>query len=213
VEYYIVGAGGQARQILSIAKKAIPDLGVRGFIGLDKEKGKIINGLPCITESDILSVDRRNVVLLNGLGRPNRRNAIERSISLGFKFQSLVHPSANVEDYVSIGYGSVIQAGVGIMTNVEVGKFVLIDMNATVGHDMNIGDYSTISTGVNMAGGVKVGKGCWIGSGTTIIEDVNIGDNVLIGAGSVVTRDIEKIAWHMGTLQRSSGKYPMFLPS
>lgn len=37
---------------------------------------------------------------------------------------------------------------------------------------------------------IKIGKGCWIASGVIISGNVNIGDNVIIGAGSVVTRDI-----------------------
>lgn len=37
---------------------------------------------------------------------------------------------------------------------------------------------------------ISIGKGCFIGSGAIIIAPVTIGDNVIIGAGSVVTRDI-----------------------
>ncbi len=37
---------------------------------------------------------------------------------------------------------------------------------------------------------VYIGKNCWIGAGVVIVPGVKIGDNVVIGAGSVVTRDI-----------------------
>jgi acetyltransferase-like isoleucine patch superfamily enzyme len=37
---------------------------------------------------------------------------------------------------------------------------------------------------------ITIGSGCFIGSGTIILAGVNIGDNVIIGAGSVVTKDI-----------------------
>ena len=37
---------------------------------------------------------------------------------------------------------------------------------------------------------IKIGKGCWIASGVIIIGRVNIGDNVIIGAGSIVTKNI-----------------------
>ena len=188
--YYILGAGGQARQVLSIAGTGARQMRVEGFIGLESEKGKVVNGTHVLTESDIKSLDRRDVVLLNGLGRPNRKSVIERLVSIGFSFDSLMHPSANVGEFVLVGTGTVIQSGVGIMTNVELGKFTLIDINATIGHDISIGDYTTISTGVNLAGGVSIGSGCWIGSGSVIIEGVSVGEGVLLGAGSVVTRDI-----------------------
>ncbi len=37
---------------------------------------------------------------------------------------------------------------------------------------------------------VHVGSGVWVGAGTVICPGVTIGDNCVIGAGSVVTRDI-----------------------
>lgn len=44
---------------------------------------------------------------------------------------------------------------------------------------------------------VIIGKNCWIGGGAIIMPGVTIGDNVVIGAGSVVTKDIpsNKIAY------------------
>ena len=188
--YYVAGAGGQARQVMSIARKANPKMGVLGFVGLEGEKGKIINGIPIVTEPDMDHLEKRDVILLNGLGRPNRKGVIERLISKGFTFSSLIHPSASMGEYVSVGIGTVVQSRVGITTNVELGKFLLIDLNATIGHDVFVDDYTTISTGVNIAGGVSIGSGCWIGTGSVIIENISIGDGVLLGAGSVVTRDI-----------------------
>ena len=37
---------------------------------------------------------------------------------------------------------------------------------------------------------VHIGKCCWIGAGAIIMPGVTIGDNTVIGAGSVVTKDI-----------------------
>lgn len=45
-------------------------------------------------------------------------------------------------------------------------------------------------TFTNFAQEVKIGKRCWIGANTIILPGVIIGDNVVIGAGSVVTKDI-----------------------
>lgn len=37
---------------------------------------------------------------------------------------------------------------------------------------------------------IHIGKNCWIGSGVCVMPGVTIGDNTVIGAGSVVTKDI-----------------------
>ncbi|MGN1267107.1 MAG: sugar O-acetyltransferase [Dorea sp.] len=37
---------------------------------------------------------------------------------------------------------------------------------------------------------IHVGKNCWLGAGVIVMPGVTIGDNVVIGAGSIVTKDI-----------------------
>ena len=37
---------------------------------------------------------------------------------------------------------------------------------------------------------IHIGKGCWLGAGVVVVPGVTIGDWSIIGAGSVVTRDI-----------------------
>ena len=37
---------------------------------------------------------------------------------------------------------------------------------------------------------VHIGKNCWLGAGVIVLPGVSIGDNTVIGAGSVVTKDV-----------------------
>ena len=46
---------------------------------------------------------------------------------------------------------------------------------------------------------VHIGKNCWLGSGVIVLPGVTIGDNTVIGAGSVVTRDIPAGVVAVGT--------------
>jgi maltose O-acetyltransferase len=49
---------------------------------------------------------------------------------------------------------------------------------------------------------VRIGRNCWIGGGAIILPGVTIGDDALIGAGSVVTRDVPAGATAFGNPAR-----------
>jgi len=51
-------------------------------------------------------------------------------------------------------------------------------------------DKSIIDQGIEESKDVIIKKGAWIGAGTIIVPGVTIGENAVIGAGSVVTRDV-----------------------
>ena len=38
---------------------------------------------------------------------------------------------------------------------------------------------------------VLLKRNCWIGAGATILPGVTVGENAVIGAGAVVTKDVE----------------------
>ena len=46
---------------------------------------------------------------------------------------------------------------------------------------------------------INIGKNVWIGSNSTILPGVTIGDNAVIGAGSVVTKDIPENMMAVGS--------------
>lgn len=93
---------------------------------------------------------------------------------------------------------------------VHFGKGVYANFNLTLVDDTHIyvGDYTMIGPNVTIATAghpiwptlrekgyqynmpVRIGRNCWIGGGVVIVPGVTIGDNVVIGAGSVVTKDL-----------------------
>ena len=94
--------------------------------------------------------------------------------------------------------GTIICPGTYITDNVSIGKFVIINLNCTVGHDSVIGDFTTIAPGSHISGNVKIGKFCELGSGCVIREGISICDNVIIGAGAVVVKNITEPGTYAG---------------
>ncbi|MBO5555774.1 MAG: sugar O-acetyltransferase [Oscillospiraceae bacterium] len=82
------------------------------------------------------------------------------------------------------------------------GLTLVDDTHIYVGDDTMFGPHVTVATaghpilpelrqqGLQYNAPVRIGKNCWIGAGALLMPGVTIGDNVVVGAGSVVTRDI-----------------------
>ena len=96
-----------------------------------------------------------------------------------------------VGKYISIGEGCYFNAGTTFIDDwkIEIGKNCLFGPNVTLcttGHP--------ISPNHRMDGmysfPIKIGDTCWIGANVIVLPGVTIGDNTVIGAGSVVTKDI-----------------------
>jgi sugar O-acyltransferase (sialic acid O-acetyltransferase NeuD family) len=94
--------------------------------------------------------------------------------------------------------GFIMCANSIITTDVEIGKFVTINLNCTIGHDCKIGDFTTLAPSVNLSGNVSVGKRCYIGSNACIREKITICDDVIIGMGAVVVKDITESGTYVG---------------
>jgi acetyltransferase-like isoleucine patch superfamily enzyme len=118
----------------------------------------------------------------------------------------------------SIGKNSFIGPFVEIQRDVRIGNYCKIQSHSFVCELVEIGDHCFIGHGVMFindlfsgggpAGGDKtkwkptrIGNHVSIGSNATILP-VNICDEVIIGAGSVVTRDIKESGTYAGNPAR-----------
>ena len=75
-------------------------------------------------------------------------------------------------------------------THVYVGDYTMFGPNvivATAGHPI-LPELRERLYQYNMP--VHIGRNCWIGAGAIILPGITVGDNVVVGAGSVVTKDL-----------------------
>lgn len=106
------------------------------------------------------------------------------------EFATAIHPSATISPSAQIGEGTVVMAGAVINADARIGKHCIINTGATVDHDCVVEDYCHIAPGAHISGGTHIGQGTWIGVGACVIQCLNIGKNCMIGAGSVVVKDM-----------------------
>ena len=93
-----------------------------------------------------------------------------------------------------VHFGKNVYANFGLTlvddTHIYVGEYTMFAPNvvvATAGHPI-LPELREKAYQYNFP--VHIGRNCWIGAGALIMPGVTIGDNTVIGAGSVVTRDI-----------------------
>ena len=75
-------------------------------------------------------------------------------------------------------------------THIYVGDCTMFGPNvvvATAGHPI-LPELREQGYQYNMP--VHIGRNCWLGAGVIVLPGVTIGDNVVVGAGSVVTKDL-----------------------
>lgn len=94
--------------------------------------------------------------------------------------------------------------------HVHFGRNIYANFNLTLVDDTHIyvGDYTQFGPNVVLATAghpiapelreqmyqynapIRIGRNCWLGANVVVVPGVTIGDNVVVGAGSVVTRDL-----------------------
>jgi sugar O-acyltransferase (sialic acid O-acetyltransferase NeuD family) len=121
-----------------------------------------------------------------------RTNLVARlKEQFGLRFASLIHPFAYVSPLAQVGEGVWVSAMAMVQAHVIVGDHAFVGTNVTLGHDSVIEPYACIRGGTTLAGSVVVGRGAEIGIGVSVVHERTIGADALVGAGAVVTRDVE----------------------
>ncbi|HVT84469.1 MAG TPA: acyltransferase [Chitinophagaceae bacterium] len=119
-----------------------------------------------------------------------------------------VGENCNIGQNVFIDNNTVIGNGVKIQNNVSVYNGVIIEDGAFLGPSMVFTNVINPRSFIERKSEFKktlIGKGATIGANATIICGVEIGAYALIGAGSVVTKNVPSFALMMGNPARQKG--------
>jgi len=159
------------------------------------------------------------------------------SIADGAVIHAFSHlEGASVGSGASIGPYARLRPGTVISDKAKVGNFVeikaaILGKGAKANHLSYIGD-ATVGADANIGAGTitcnydgflkyrtEIGAGAFIGSNSALVAPVRIGDGAIVGAGSVITRDVgadalalvrplqaEKAGWATGFRARMAAK-------
>lgn len=119
-----------------------------------------------------------------------------------------------IGDDTTISRGSFIQSKAG---GIDIGAHSSIGVKCYIGavNDIKIGDHALIAGQCYIGGGrypltnngipmkeqgsytdgpIVIGNDVWIGAGVKILDNITIGEGAVVGAGAVVTKDVEPYA-------------------
>ncbi|GIN74497.1 maltose O-acetyltransferase [Bacillus sp. J14TS2] len=163
-------------------------------------KDKMLNQEYYISWDDELTRERERakdlVFELNNL-KPSKRH--ERSQIITQLFHS-IGENAWIESPFNCDYGYNIIVGDNFYANtnctildcakVTIGNNVLFGPNVSLYTPNHAIDADERKEGYECSLPINIGDNVWISGSVTIVPGVTIGDNTIIGAGSVVTKDI-----------------------
>jgi sugar O-acyltransferase (sialic acid O-acetyltransferase NeuD family) len=190
----LIGANNpETLRMINACRKADPGIEFAGFLDNDPAKaGKEFLGLPVLgdfswlKDKDISAYRFINLITRDCITRYTTSLSIAK---LGGRFVNFIHPFVNLE-MVKLGLGNYIQEGVILQAEVEIGNNSSIHMGTLVGHETKIGNSVFIAHGCNLSGCLQIEDGVFMGTGTSIVPRTKIGKWSVIGAGSVIIKDV-----------------------
>lgn len=164
------------------------------------EKEKMIIGQPYISMDQELLKDRQKAKeiakQINDLDPLDlvKRNQLFKEAFGEIGEESFIEPPCHFD------YGYNIKVGKNFYANyncvfldcapITIGDNTMLGPNVNLYTASHPIEYRVRDKGVEYAFPITIGSHVWIGGNTTILPGVSIGDNTVIGAGSVVTKDI-----------------------
>ena len=188
----ILGAGGLAREVLSVVELLGRHREVTLLDDDPARWGTQVQGSPVAGETRLVREYPDHEVLVC-LGRGAARRAlVERMTADGVlpRWARIVHPQVPVPGSCTVGPGSVLLAGVVLTADVSVGSHVVAMPNVVLTHDAVVADYATLCAGVTLAGDVTVGEGAYLGTASSVREHVSVGADAVLGMGAVALQDV-----------------------
>lgn len=193
----ICGAGGFGTEVLYCLRdinKTNEEWDILGFIDEDPDlQGKIIRGAKVLGGNQVVLDMEEEVFVVIAIGSSKTRKKVFDKFhdKENIKFPNIIHPNASVyTELCDLGIGNIVFIFSGISNNVKMGDFNVLNSFSNIGHDTEVGSHNTFHPKVAISGGVKVGNLNEFGVGCSVLPYKSIGSNNVIGAHSLLLRNV-----------------------
>lgn len=192
---YVLGTGHNTPVYIDLAEAC--GYVVKGLYHYNHDKDGLTEyGYPILGSfEDLLKQDTLaglNFALSQG-NNSVRADIFNRIMAKNGNIPTMVHPSANVSQYATLGQGVVVHMNAIIHPDVIVGENTVFSCNTTIIHTVEIGKHCYFAAGSIIGAYSKIEDYVFAGLGSTSISakvEV-IGTHAYVGAGSVITKCVE----------------------
>jgi len=191
----VIGASGHGRVIIDAVERE-NRFRIAGIIDTFKPVGYSCLGYQVLGDELRLPVVIREHDICGGIiaiGDNWVRHEVADRIRCAvpdFEFVTVIHPSAQVARSARVGAGTVVMPGAIISANADIGEFCIVNTKASLDHDGRMGEFSSFAPAVTAGGEVTVKPFAAVLLGANIIHSISIGEHSVVGAGSLVLRDV-----------------------
>jgi UDP-perosamine 4-acetyltransferase len=202
----LIGGGGHARVLIDALR--LTEVEIVGII--DQKYGEGFSSQVDVTvlgnDDAVLKYDPIEIRLVNAVGSISstlkRKMIFEKFQAMGYRFQTVIHPSAVIASDVQLEEGVQVLAGAVIQTGSRIGANTIVNTKASVDHDCLVGRHVHLAPGVTLSGGVAIGDEVHMGTGSVVIQNIRVTGPGLVRAGSVVIQDLSLSARDEAILRR-----------
>ena len=179
------------------------------------EREKMAAGLwySCLDpELENLRITARHAIHSHNTRPPDQRGPVAPELAALF---GTVAPDIWIEAPFHCAYGFNIHLGAGVYLNagctildtapVRIGNATMLGPSVQIYCAEHHTDPQKRAAGLEIARPVTLGHNVWIGGGAILLAGITIGDRAIVGAGSVVTRDVPADATVTGNPARTRG--------
>jgi sugar O-acyltransferase (sialic acid O-acetyltransferase NeuD family) len=183
-DYVLAAAGGFGREVHAWLQVYSAENVVHGFVDDVTVAEHVLGPI----DSHALVPDAEYLVCL---GEGADRVAVgERLLARGARLGTVVAPMGNYATPVDAVPGAIFLGMCSISSNVTIGRFVLVQGFACIGHDVVLEEGVTVSSHAFVGGGAHIGRHATIHPHAVVLPRVRVGEGAIVGAGAVVVKDV-----------------------
>lgn len=194
-DLFIVGAGGFGREAVWTVERINranqqPIWNVIGFADDNPKKATgNFEGYPMLGSVEKASKDNPGASVFIAIGDNKIRAEIYKRLR-GHDFPALIDPSAQVSPTTEFKHGTFIAPEAVVSVGTDIGKFVIINARAGVGHDTFVGDFANICPGVSLSGHTTIGEGAFMGTNSCTAPGMTVGAGATVSCGTPVLANV-----------------------